>query len=99
MKVLFTAPAKRALDKIYERYKAYGYGKAGRKARTKVLKKALLLKSNPHLGPIEEQLQELVQGHRYLVTGNFKIIYRIVDQTVYVTDVFDTRQDPDSMKG
>jgi hypothetical protein len=36
-------------------------------------------------------------GHRYLVEGNFKIIYRIVDDIIWVTDIFDSRQDPEKM--
>ena len=33
-----------------------------------------------------------------LKVGNYKIIYKIQTNTIYITDVFDTRQDPDKIK-
>ena len=99
MRVLLTGPAKKALDNIYEHLRRKGYGMAGRRVRASVLKKAMLLKDHPYLGPVEEHLVDLGQGHRSLVEGSHKIIYFIDDKTVFVTDIFDTRQDPDKMKG
>lgn len=32
--------------------------------------------------------------NRYLVKGNYKIIYKEVPDCLLVTDVFDTREDP-----
>ncbi len=74
MRVLFTGPAKKALDNIYEHHLRKGYGKTGRKARAKVLKKTMLLKDHPRMGKIEAQLEELGQGHRSLIEGKYKII-------------------------
>ncbi len=52
------------------------------------------------MGQLEENLEHLEQEHRYvLVKSSYKVIYRIIDQTIYITDVFDTRQDPEKMKG
>ena len=45
-------------------------------------------------GTIDEILEKLNEGHRYLVEGNYKIIYKIVYSTVFITGVFDTRQEP-----
>ena len=39
-------------------------------------------------------LEELNEGHRYLVKGNYKIIYKEIPEGMLITDVFDTRQDP-----
>lgn len=36
-------------------------------------------------------------GHRRLVVGHFKIIYRILPGEIIVLDIFDSRQDPDRM--
>jgi len=33
-----------------------------------------------------------------LKVGNYKIICKIQTNTIYITDVFDTRQDPDKIK-
>jgi hypothetical protein len=37
--------------------------------------------------------------YRRLVVGNFKVIYRIEKDLIYVTDIFDARQDPKRMRG
>ena len=66
--------------------------------RTQLLDKADTLADNPHLGQYEEYLEHLEKGHRRLIEGNFKIIYRIDGDYIYVTDFFDTRQDPEKMK-
>lgn len=67
--------------------------------RNQLLDKADSLITNPHVGQYEEYLQHLEMGHRRLIEGNFKIIYRIERACIYITDFFDTRQDPDKMKG
>jgi hypothetical protein len=36
-------------------------------------------------------------GHRRKISGNYKIIYRIIDDLIFVSDSFDTRQDPEQM--
>jgi plasmid stabilization system protein ParE len=57
------------------------------------------LTHNPLSGQIEEYLQHLNLNHRRIVSGNYKIIYRIKGKTIYITDIFDTRQSPLKMKG
>ena len=52
------------------------------------------MKKHPVSGPIEINLEKINEGHRYLVKGNYKIIYKEVPEGVLITDVFDTRQDP-----
>jgi plasmid stabilization system protein ParE len=98
MKVIFTLPARRALDGIYEWYKSHDMGKNGRKIRAAIVKRAMLLKSHPNLGQEEENLRGLGLGHRYLVESNYKFIYRVADNIVIISDIFDTRQDPEKMK-
>jgi plasmid stabilization system protein ParE len=60
----------------------------------RLLDKADSLADNPHLGQYEEYLENLGKGHRRLVEGDFKIIYRIEGEHVYITDFFDIRQAP-----
>ncbi len=100
MKIKFLKSSRRKLDGIYDWYKEQGAGMAGRKIRAAVLKKAMRLRANPYLGQIEFTLEELGQGHRYLVEGHYKIIYFIdtANQLVVITNIFDTRQDPSKLK-
>lgn len=53
----------------------------------------------PHAGQVEVWLAGREYEYRRLVVGNFKIIYRIVDDMIHVTDIFDARQDPKRMRG
>ena len=54
---------------------------------------------NPDKGQREEYLQHLQEDHRRIIEGHFKIIYKIEGESVYITDFFDSRQDPEKMKG
>ena len=65
----------------------------------KLLKKANSLSEQPYIGQEELQLESLNQGHRRLIEGEFKIIYLIISDKVYVTNFFNTRRDPETMKG
>ncbi|MCO6490021.1 MAG: type II toxin-antitoxin system RelE/ParE family toxin [Phaeodactylibacter sp.] len=94
MKVKITDPAKAELKKIYDYHRRRGNGKKGRRVRREVMEAALILKQQPFMGQKEENLEYLGLGHRYvLVSPHYKVIYRIEGQVIYVTDVFDTRQD------
>ena len=61
--------------------------------------KADRLITNPHIGQYEAYLEHLEKGHRRFIDGNFKIIYRVESDCIYITDFFDTRQDSEKMKG
>ena len=54
--------------------------------------------SHPFIGQVEETLKDLGLSHRYLVEGNFKIIYRVFEKQIFITDFFDTSQDPAKLK-
>lgn len=65
----------------------------------RVLDRADTLSTNYDLGQFEPCLERLGKGHRRMIEGHFKIIYRVEDDVVYVTDIFDTRQNPEKMQG
>lgn len=67
--------------------------------RDKILAKADKLLTKPRTGQKEEYLEHLGQSHRRVIEGNYKIIYRLEGEVIYITDIFDTRQDPAKMKG
>jgi plasmid stabilization system protein ParE len=69
------------------------------KIKTKLLDRAEGLVSNPLIGQSEEYLDHLDKDYRRLVEGHFKIIYRIQGEFIYITDFFDTRQNPLNMRG
>ena len=48
----------------------------------------------PNSGQVEPLLRHLNQNSRYLIEGNYKIIYQFNNDKVVITDVFHTKQNP-----
>jgi len=67
--------------------------------RARILEKADNLKTTYNHYQQEEYLEHLGKNHKRAIEGYCKIIYRVEGQLIYVTDFFDTRQDPEKMKG
>ncbi len=67
--------------------------------RNNILDAADTLLLQPKQGQKEPLLEHLGLGHRRLIVNHYKIIYRIFEEFIYITDIFDSRQDPDKMKG
>ncbi len=67
--------------------------------RDEILDAADGLLLHPLQGQEEPYLKHLGLGHRRLVVRHYKIIYRIIGEVIYITDVFDSREDPDKVKG
>lgn len=99
MKLVYTEQALKNLQEVLEFIVQESSVTEARKVRDTLLEKADLLIKNPELGQKEEYLDHLGLSHRRIVESHYKIIYRIIGEAIYVTDIFDTRQDPDKMKG
>lgn len=56
------------------------------------------LQTQPESGQMEELLEHLNQNSRYLVEGNYKIIYQYSEGVVIITDVFHVKQNPVKIK-
>ncbi|MBL0127412.1 MAG: type II toxin-antitoxin system RelE/ParE family toxin [Flavobacteriales bacterium] len=65
----------------------------------RVLEEAKRLIQWPNAGQVEVWMEGREHVYRRLVVGNFKVIYRVDDEVIYVTDIFDARQDPSKMRG
>ncbi len=98
MKVKITAFAKAELKKIYQYYSEVASVEIAHKIKDRILDTAYSLNNSPLRRSIEFNLEDLNEGHRYLLSGNYKIIYKVIDDVVFITDVFDCRQDPEKIK-
>ena len=67
--------------------------------KNRLLDRADSLALNPQKGQREVYLRHLEAKHRRIIEGYFKIIYKVEKGAVYITDFFDSRQDPEKMKG
>ena len=63
----------------------------------KIIAQIETLQQHPYKGQAEEYFKHLALGHRRLVVDRYKIIYRVFKTSIYITDIFDTRQDPSKM--
>jgi plasmid stabilization system protein ParE len=97
MKVYWTKFALNSLSEVYKYYKINVSITIANNIRQGILSSTNQLEKHTLSGQIEENLLNLGKGHRYIIRGNYKIIYNIQNQKVYVTDVFDTRQNPDKI--
>jgi len=99
MKLVYTEQALESLEEALEFIASKVTHKKLLEIRDKILNKADTLLLDPLKGQEEPYLEHLGLGHRRLVESHYKIIYRIIGEYVYITDIFDSRQDPDKMKG
>jgi toxin ParE1/3/4 len=85
------------LELIWEYYAE----EAGERVADRITKKIIddidWLVDHPRGGQYETLLDHLELDHRRLVSGNYKIIYRIIGDELFVSDIFDARQDPEKM--
>jgi len=94
MKIIWSDFASRTLIGIYKYYKDVANKDIAIKIKNSIFSATRQLIKHPDSGQIELTLDQLGEGHRYLVKDNYKIVYKKVDEGILITDVFDTRQDP-----
>jgi toxin ParE1/3/4 len=99
MKLVYTEQAIESLKEALEFIAPKVSDKKLAQIRNQILDAADTLLLQPLKGQKEPYLAHLELGHRRLIEGNYKIIYRVVGDYIYITDIFDARQDPDKMKG
>ncbi|HUH34233.1 MAG TPA: type II toxin-antitoxin system RelE/ParE family toxin [Moheibacter sp.] len=97
MKIIWTDFAVNNLKDIFDYYKMKASYKIAHKIRKQILSSTKQLSNNPESGQIEFNLVKLNQKHRYIVCGNYKIIYKIKGKKIIINDVFDVRQHPIKM--
>ena len=86
------------LKNIFLYYQMVADKRVANKIKKSIFTSTKKLINNPLIGALEENLKDLNQGHRYLVEGNYKIIYLIINDSIFITDIFDCRQNPKKMK-
>ena len=98
MKVQWTKFALNSLHDIYNYYRDNVSEKVAQSIKNSIFYSTKQLEKQPLSGTIESLLLDLDEGHRFIIRGNYKIIYKVYLKKIYITDVFDTRQNPDKIK-
>jgi toxin ParE1/3/4 len=100
-KVVVTHFALHQIQSIYDYYCFYASIKIAKKIKSEILVAIKTLKQKEVEWQEDAFLIYLSKNHKRLICENYKIIYYYneIEDIVYVTDVFDSRQDPTKEKG
>ena len=95
--IIWTEPAKRDLRNVFDFLSDVSELVAVRVTK-KILSATSRLESGyTKIGQLEPLLKDRKQNHRYLVEGNYKIIYKEDKDCIVIHSVFDSRQNPDKL--
>ncbi len=100
MRILWSDLSKVQLNEIYRYYKEVAGVKVAKSIKNKIIKKPSLLIKQPEMGQLEDNPIVANRGYRYLVEGNYKIVYKVYNEEkeILISTVFDTRQNPTKLK-
>lgn len=98
MEIKWTFEAIKDLKRIHAFYKEHFSSSLAQKISQEIITKVKALELGVNLGQKEPILEHLKQEHRYLISRHNKIIYRVDSKIIYITHVFDTRQNPNKLK-
>jgi len=96
--VVWSDSAIEELRNIYEFYYSKASKRVADKITNSIVDKTIILEITPRMGKKEELLAHFKQEIRYLVQGNYKIVYFIEENIVSIATVFDCRQNPIKLK-
>jgi len=98
MTINWTHTAVKDLKKIYRFNQKIASKEVAQKIQKSIFSKTNTLHHGASLDQQEELLKQCPEGYRYLIDGNYKIIYFTQEHTAWITYVFDTRQNPKKLK-
>jgi plasmid stabilization system protein ParE len=98
--VYWTFFAEKKLDDVYSYYATNVGENFASKIYNEIVDKSIKLEDNPKLGQIEPLLLDRKEKFRYLIHGNYKMIYWINDNKsrIEIVNLFDCRQNPVLLK-
>ena len=97
VKVLWSDTSLVQLQEIFDYYSFKASHSIARKIVKGIVKKSILLESNPLIGVKEPLLLDRPFEYRFIVESNYKIIYRFSDNIARIVSVFDCRQNPQKL--
>lgn len=98
MILLWSESAENQLKDIFDYYSIEAGSRTAKKLINKIIKRVDILLSYPLSGQKEELLLNRQLEYRYLIEGNYKIIYSVQEKYLVISAIFDTRQNPLKME-
>ena len=93
VKIIWTNTAITQRNYIFEywntRNKSYSYSK---KLNQKIKERISILSNNPEIGKVTT-----LPNYRAISLGNYSIIYTIIKSEIYITSIWDNRQNPEKL--
>lgn len=98
--IIWSNFAAHQLDKIFNYFAEEVNQKVAKHIIAKIYIGTNNLTKTPFIGQLEPLLTERKENYRYLIIGNYKVIYTVneAQQLVKIADVFDCRQNPTKLK-
>ena len=93
-RIFWTEFATNQLEQIFDYHKYKANIKIAKKIIFQIIDRTILLETNHFIGPKEPLLTKRKNEYRYLVEGNYKIIYFIEENQIKIISIFDCRQNP-----
>ena len=97
IRIRWSSKAKYQLREIFDYYQVSTSTTVAESLITTILTRTRNLNSFPNMGKREELLLNHPKGFRYLVEGNYKILYWIHESEIIIASVFDCRQNPEKI--
>ncbi|WP_085535418.1 type II toxin-antitoxin system RelE/ParE family toxin [Massilibacteroides vaginae] len=99
MVLIWLSPAKESLKEITDYYKKEYSERAARKIVRQIKTAVMKLKDFPEMAAVEFLLEDEPLIYRSLVvTSTYKVVYYIGSDVIYVYDIWDCRQSPETNK-
>lgn len=99
MDVIWTAPAEKSLTETIRYVKMRTGEVTARKVWQMIRKQVELLVANPYMGKVDTELSSARYQYRFIIVNKrSKVYYFIEESFIYITLVWDTRQDPETLK-
>lgn len=97
IKIEWSELSERQLKDIFDYYSLEVSTGIAKKIINGIIDRVTILENNPLAGTKEELLNEYSEDFRYLVEGNYKIIYWKMENLIMIASVFDCRQNPNKI--
>jgi len=98
VKIGWSELAEIQLKDIYDYYSLNASPRVSERIITNIIEKVDVLLTNPLMGAKEELLSCYSLDFRYLIVGNYKLIYWLEKDLITIASVFDCRQNPVKIK-
>ena len=90
--------SEKQLKDIYNYFSSEASPRIAKRNVNKIVERVEVLYTVPFSGQKEELLAQYTEDFRYLIEGNYKLIYWKDNELITIASVFDCRQNPDKLK-